>query len=225
MKKHAFVTLLLLGLSYPVFCQYEPPAQKENKNNEAGNVNQQPAFYIGLGTGIYCKYGLIGLAFATRITEKTLAEVQIGAGGWGNKAGISVTTNVKGINGWCPSIGFNRSFGAEAIKLEPEVTNNGGTPFKVKTNLNLKPMNVICLSMQRQFLNARGNRFILEFGYSIPISETIVEFADQTVVYNGVVIPTSNLQFSSIQKTALKIQNPSGLLLSLSYHFALGKYN
>ncbi len=225
MKKLAFATSMFLGLSFQAFSQYEPPVVKENKSDNTASVNQQPAFYIGLGTGLYCKYGLIGLAFATRITEKTLAEVQVGTGGWGSKAGISVTTNVKGINGWCPSIGFNRSFGAESLELEPEVTNNGGTPFKIKTKLNLKSMNVICLSMQRQFVNSRGNRFILEFGYSIPISETIVEFANPTIVYNGTVIPTSNLQFSTLLKTAFKIQNPSGLLLSLSYHFALGKYN
>ncbi|MDP1727891.1 MAG: hypothetical protein Q8M15_13990 [Bacteroidota bacterium] len=225
MKKLVFSVFMFLGFSFQSFSQYEPPVPIENKTNTAENPGQQPAFYIGLGTGLFCKYGLIGLAFATRITEKTLAEVQIGSGGWGNKAGFSVTTNVKRVNGWCPSIGFNRSFGADAIELEPEVVNNGGAPFKIKTKLNLKPINVICLSMQRQFVNMRGNRFILEFGYSIPISETIVEFADQTVVYNGTIIPTSNLKFSTIQKTAFKLQNPSGLLLSLSYHFALGKYN
>ncbi|MBC7383584.1 MAG: hypothetical protein H7296_11450 [Bacteroidia bacterium] len=225
---HSVCTLLLLiGSIQNSFGQYEPPTNKNNSVVDNPLTADKPVhfFYLGIGSGIYSKYGIIGLAVGTRISQKTIAEAQFGLGGWGSKIGISLTTNVKNVNSWCPSIGFGRNFGSQALAFNPEVVLNGGSPFKVDANVNYVPINVLYLSLQRQFLSKKGNRFVLELGYTVPLSETKVEFSDPTVRYNGNIIPTSDLIFSPVQKTAFNIQSPSGILISASYHFGFGKFN
>ncbi|OYU96033.1 MAG: hypothetical protein CFE21_06375 [Bacteroidetes bacterium B1(2017)] len=221
MKKIFSSILFLILFSRIGSAQYEPAY---------GTTKAEPkslkACYLGLGTGIYGKYGFLGLDFGVRLSPKTLAEVNLGIGGWGSKAGFSFTTFAGASNTWCPSIGFTRNSGAALPSMDSKVNlPNSNEEVTVTSDMIYNPVNIIHLSVQKQFVSTKGNRFFIELGYSLAINEVKVEFDQPTLVYKGTTYNTSDLKFSNVQTAAHKAQAPNGINISLGYQFGLGKYN
>ncbi len=213
------VIALSLFSASAAYCQYEPPVTAPKADDPSAKLR---GAYLGVGTGLYSKYGLLGVAAGIRVSKYTLAEFTLGLGNNGAKMGGSLTFNVKGTNGWCPSIGFGRSTGFEVLGknqdikvlyLGKEETANG--------NIQISGVNLLFLSFQKQILSKKGNRFVMEFGYSIPLGPATYGFADSTVTINKISTPVSSVQLTDKQKSDFNLTNPSGLMISFSYHFGL----
>ena len=101
----------------------------------------------------------------------------------------------------------------------------GGDEISVTTGVNFDPINVVHLGIQKQIISKKGGRFVFEMGYSLAVSNTTYSFSDNTFTYNGVLVPTTAVDFTSAQKTAFKILNPAGLMFNVSYLFGFGNYN
>ncbi|MDZ4668503.1 MAG: hypothetical protein SGJ00_11570 [bacterium] len=223
MKSKLTILFSFLFLSKFGSAQYEPAyTTKADKSLYAT--------YLGLGTGIKGKYGILGIDFGMRLSEKTLAEVNLGLGLWGYKSGVSFTTFAGKNNTWCPSIGFTRNYGLNQFLYAPEVRSiyDGDAFMLEKTLLNFKPINVLHLSVQRQFLNKKGNRFFVELGISMALNEVNVEF-DEAFVKDGIngawPFSTKELRFTSKQLNSFKQQSPGGINISVGYQFGMGKFN
>jgi hypothetical protein len=208
-----------------LFAQYEPAYKKDQRAQKFIAPKPLKACYLGLGTGIYGKYGLMGIDFGVRLNPRTLAEINLGLGVWGSKTGFSFTTFAGADNTWCPSIGFTRNSGLAASNMDCTVTLNGSNEFTVNTNLIYKPVNILHLSVQKQFISGKGNRFFFELGYSLAVNEIKVEFESSKVDYNGLIINTSDLKYSTTQQQVFNLLAPNGINISLGYQFGLGKYN
>jgi hypothetical protein len=230
MKTLRTLLLFFVLMNSNLYGQYVPPTnskEKPPKDNSDEVVEEKNFFpaYLGFGTGLYSKYGFIGLSSAIRLSEKNLAELNIGRGGWGTKMGFSFTTFARNRKSWCPSIGFTRNFGGHNIPLTAEVQVNGTDLIEDLDLLHhFLPVNIIHLTVQRQILSYRGNRIIFEMGYSLPLSKPeVIISGDSWVVVDGKFIPIDELSYTEAQELQFRIQAPNGILLSFAYQFGLGK--
>jgi hypothetical protein len=224
MKNKILFGILVLFCSQFAYAQYEYPY----KNESATSASSNPNFYLGIGTGLNYKTGAIGLSLAYRMAPKTLVELNMGIGGYGSKIGLGGVFNVIEKGTWCPSLSFSRASGGSDLPLTVEVevpSSNGTATAKTDTKINLSPMFTLTPGVQRQFISKNGNRFILEFGFAIPLNTATQEFAESMAEVNGVMVPTSMLKFSSVQKTAFKLLDPAGLSLGLCYYFGFKPKN
>lgn len=220
--KLLLVWVSLLSCQF-TFAQYEPAYKTESESIGNGT---NPNFYLGIGTGLNYKTGAIGLSLAYRIAPKALVELNMGIGGYGSKIGLGGVVNVTEKGTWSPSLSFSRASGGTDLPLTVEVEVPGSnSPAKTKTNINLSPMFTLTPGVQRQFISKNGNRFILEFGFAIPMNTPTQEFAESTAEVNGVMVPTSLLKFSSTQKSAFKLLDPAGLSFGLCYYFGFKPKN
>lgn len=223
MKAKTLFIAFLLVLSTNLMAQYEPTHKSDKSTGEDKPVK---AFYAGFGSSLYGKYGYLGGSFGARIAPKTIGEFNVGLGGWGGKVGFALTTNVNNKNSWCPSIGFGRNGGIQGVQLPVTlVPKAGGDEISVTTGVNLDPINVIHLGVQKQIVSKKGGRFIFEFGYSLAVSNTSYSLSDNSFTYNGVLVPTSAMDFAAAQKTVFKMLNPAGIMFNVSYVFGFGNYN
>lgn len=220
MKSFAIAMLLFL-FALQSQGQYEPVSRPIMKDPEDGRPLHR--YYVGFGSGLSGKYGIFGLNFGTRLNPNTLAEINLGVGFWGLKSGFSVSTFVGPKNSWCPSLGITHNYGGIGNKNIANVT-MGGKDFDVETLLDFKPINVLHASIIRQFLTPKGNRFFIELGLSIPLNETEVVFAQNTVEYAGNIINTSDLRFSRSQRNMYQILSPGGLNISFGYQLGFRNY-
>lgn len=215
--------VLVFGLNLINFtakAQYEPVYQKDKKENSTSNEIGEPKFYLGLGTGLHYKMGLLGISAGYKVAPHIIAELNLGMGGYGYKVGITTIFNATNKNAWCPMLGFSRASGAPNIKTEVEVVYMG-TKTKTTTDYYLDPMITLNTGIQRQFVSKRGNRFALEMGFAFGLNKQIYGFNEKTalLVSTNTVVATSELTFSDNQKAAFKLVNPAGLMLGLSYNF------
>lgn len=223
MKNKLFILICIFMCSHVAFAQYESPYK-----NESSSVSsfENPNFYLGFGTGLNYKTGILGLSLAYRMAPKTLVELNMGYGVYGSKIGIGGVFNVVEKGAWCPSLSFSRASGGSELPLTVEVevpsSNNTAT---TDTKINLSPMFTLTPGVQRQFISKKGNRFVLEFGFAIPLNTATQEFAESFAEVNGVQVPTSLLKFSSTQKSIFKALDPAGLSLGLCYYFGFKPNN
>ncbi len=223
MKNKLFLLICLFICSHVAFAQYESPYKNESSSVSS---SENPNFYLGLGTGLNYKTGALGLSLAYRMAPKTLVELNMGLGGYGSKIGLGGVFNVVEKGAWCPSLSFSRASGFSdlltTVEVEVPGSNNAAT---TETKINLSPMFTLTPGVQRQFISKKGNRFVLEFGFAIPLNTATQEFAESFAEVNGVQIATSLLKFSSIQKTAFQVLDPAGLSLGLCYYFGFKPKN
>ena len=220
MKKQLLSILLIIATSQLTFGQYESPYKSES---QASSVNA-PNFFLGIGTGLNYKTGALGLSLAYRVAPKTLAELNMGIGGYGSKIGLGVVFNAINKSAWCPSLSFSRASGISDLETEVEVEYNGATS-KTTTKINLAPMFTLTPGVQRQFVTKNGSRFILEIGFAIPMNTATPEFSESFATVNNATVPTGLLKFSTTQKQIFKILDPAGLSFGLCYYFGFKPKN
>lgn len=181
------------------------------------------SIYLGLGTGIYGKYGIIGASMGVKVFPKTLIELNLGVGGWGSKAGISFT-GPSFKRKWFPSFGITKNFGAKNVLVNSQISYKGGTTLlDYNQGLNYNDVNVFHLGVQRQWMSKRGNRFVLEMGYSFAMNEPIVSLAVDGITFYNSFIPKEDITFSNQQARIHQIVSPSGIMINLVYQFGIGK--
>lgn len=225
--KKTILNLLFLVTVAIANAQYVP-AEDSNPKSKTLSTPGKTLYpiYLGLGTGVYGKYGIVGLSGAVRLSPQTLAELNLGYGFWGTKMGVSLTTFAKDKNAWCPSIGFSRNTGFENVQLTSLITYKGGSSEMEYTGLHtFEPVNILHLGVQRQWLSARGNRILLELGYSLALNTPTVVLETTGIMFNNQFIPVSDITFSDTQQSIYDIMAPNGLMVSFAYQFGMGNYN
>jgi hypothetical protein len=223
MKNKLFILICVFMCSHVAYAQYESPYKNESSSVSS---SERPNFYLGIGTGLNYKTGVLGLSLAYRIAPKSLVELNMGIGGYGSKIGLGGVFNVVEKGAWCPSLSFSRASGGSEVPLTVEVEEIGSNnAASTETKINLSPMFTLTPGVQRQFISRKGNRFVLEFGFAIPLNTATQEFSESFAEVNGVQVPTSFLKFSSTQKTVFKILDPAGLSLGLCYYFGFKPKN
>jgi len=182
-----------------------------------------PPVYIGVGSGLYGKFGLIGAVIGVRVLPETLLELNMGMGGWGNKAGISLS-NSSFSKKWLPSVGLTKNFGAKKLPLATQITYQGGTTtIDYSDGLDYNDVNILHLGIQRQWVGKRGNKFVLEMGYSIALNEPNVTISADGIIFYNQFIPKKDITFTNQQNRIFDILSPNGIMLNLSYQFGIGK--
>ncbi len=221
-NKILLLALFLLGSGF-AFGQYEPIKEAKVRNNETKFTRN---FYFGVGTGLHYKYGLLGVGFGYRVAPFAIAELNFGMGLYGGKVGLTGIFNAGNKNGWCPTLGLNRSAGSVDIEGESNVVYNG-LGYKTKGTYYLDPMLLLTPGIQRQFITKKGNRITMDLGYSIALNKQIFGFTDSKIqIYdvanNYLIVPSADVSFSAEEKAAIQLLSPSGVTIGFSYNFGLG---
>jgi hypothetical protein len=91
--KKTILNLLFLVTVAIANAQYVPTEDSNPKSKTLSTPGKKLyPIYLGVGSGIYSKYGYLGISGACRLSTSTLAEVNLGLGAWGTKTGIALTT-------------------------------------------------------------------------------------------------------------------------------------
>jgi hypothetical protein len=214
MKKPCLLFVLFLLGQFGTYAQYQPAYGN-------GSTNQDlplPKYYIGTGTGLQYKYGIIGLGFGYRVSPQTIVEFNAGAGVYGSKVGLTGIFNSGSKNAWCPFIGFSRSSGIEEFVSDFDIVYNGQTS-KVNTSLFLDPVITLTPGLQRQFVTKSGNRFTIDLGYAIALNKQVFGFTESKILVGTSYVNAADVKLTSVQRSAIQILGPSGLTVGVSYNF------
>jgi hypothetical protein len=181
-----------------------------SQTNKYDEAPKSPSFYFGLGTGINVNTGLTGIKLGARLNESTLVEASAGIGSWGNKFGLGVVLNAKNSASWCPVISISRATGIDKLSTNLEFKNALGSTNKRDIDVTLNPATLFNISMQRQWIRPKGNRIVLELGYSI-----LFAGSEYSVALN---------QGEKLSDTSEKVMNslkPGGIMIGFSYNFGI----
>lgn len=195
--------------------QYERPREVNNSGGKTANT------FLSFGSGVNFKYGMIGMGVGMKLGENVLGELNLGIGGYGFKTGITAIFNAGSNKKWRPTLGLTRASGAEDFETEVEVTHNLLT-YKTTTKLNLPEAFALTPGFQRVFMFRNGSYLALDLGIAIGLNNFDAQISDQTVILDGIVTPSSEVEFTALQKQTLRVLGPSGLSIGLSYNFGLG---
>jgi hypothetical protein len=201
-KNQILVTICLVMLTSAVNSQ---------NIKDYGQTDNNPKFYIGLGTGLNYNCGLLGIKVAAKPMTDILLDFSAGIGTWGNKLGLGIILNAKDENAWSPVLGFSLATGAEKVPLEIEVINPSGVVTTVNENLKFNPATMFNIGVQRQWVRPTGNRITFELGYSILVSGGEVEWVNNP----------NNYIFNDVTKKVFDFLRPGGLTIGIGYYFAL----
>lgn len=184
---------------------------KENRAQDYSTYNhgELPGSYLGFGGGINSQSGIIGIRLDKRISPSTLLSFNAGVGSWGPKISIGGIFLAKSENGFCPFISLSRCMGSDEVTMNLKTVSGTFTSNK-DVRLYLKAATLINLGGQYQWLSARGNRTVLEFGYSFPIVEGSYSVLDPVFL-------------AKESSDALAVLRPGGMMLGLAYQFGLKK--
>ena len=181
-----------------------------SQTNKYDAAPQSPSFYFGLGTGINVNTGLTGIKLGARLNESILVEASAGIGSWGNKIGLGIVLNAKNSSSWCPAISISRATGIDKFSSNLELKNALGATYKKDVDISLNPATLFNISMQRQWIRPKGNRIVLELGYSI--------------LFAGSEYSVSLNQGEKLSDASEKVMNalkPGGIMIGFSYNFGI----
>jgi hypothetical protein len=180
------------------------------QTNKYDVAPKSPSFYFGLGTGINANTGIFGIKLDARVNESILIEASAGIGTWGNKIGLGLILNAINSNSWCPVISISRATGIDNVSSNLELQNSSNIKYKRDVDMNLKPATLFNIGMQRHWVRPKGNRIVLELGYSILVAGG---------EYNATLNPGEKL--SDISTNAMDIIKPGGIMIGFSYNFGI----
>jgi hypothetical protein len=161
--------------------------------------------YIGFGAGMENYNGLLGIGAELGLSDQVALRAGVGIGSWGSKIGGGFLVRRTSESRWRFHAGFSSCSGIRDVKLSLPVAS--GTTAEV--TMDLKRQGVLIISALSTWESRGGNRFNLEFGYSIPAGG--VNFY---TVRNGVALSDQGRQ-------VMNIMRPGGLTLAISYMFRL----
>jgi len=181
-----------------------------SQTNKYDEAPKSPSFYFGLGTGINVNTGLTGIKLGARLNESTLVEASAGIGSWGNKFGLGVVLNAKNPASWCPVISISRATGIDKLSTNLEFKNALGATNKRDIDVTLNPATLFNISMQRQWIRPKGNRIVLELGYSI-----LFAGSEYSVALN------QGEKLSDASEKVMNSLKPGGIMIGFSYNFGI----
>ncbi len=181
-----------------------------SQTNKYDVAPKSPSFYFGLGTGINVNTGLLGIKLGARLNEFSLIEASAGIGSWGNKIGLGIVLNAKNSTSWCPVISISRATGIDKFSTNFEMKNSYGATYKRDVDVTLNPATLFNISMQRQWVRPKGNRIVLELGYSI-----LIAGSEYSVALN------QGEKLSDISERAMNTLKPGGIMIGFSYNFGI----
>ncbi len=168
-----------------------------------------PRVYIGLSTGVNNPAGFIGAQVDLAVSPTVSIGSGVGMSSWGYKTFIEARYYFKPCNrGWAVSGGLTFNTGVDGMALKSAETVYG----KQDVSLKLHSLSNFMISGYHFFnLGQDGrNRFHLQFGYSIPLSE-----ASFDQVFGA---PLSGDGSDMVLALA-----PGGLILGLGFSFGVGQ--
>lgn len=177
--------------------------------NDYGTLTKNPAFYIGVGSGLNNNCGLVGLKLGVRLSDRLLLDASAGLGSWGNKVGLGIVFNAVNTNAWCPVISISRATGIDELPLNMEVRDQYGITSNRQVKIKYNPATMFNVSLQRQWIRKKGNRLVFEMGYSILIDGASYELLD------------NNYTLTDRSKSVMNVLKPGGLMIGFSYNFGV----
>ncbi|MCX6258818.1 MAG: hypothetical protein NTW49_13115 [Bacteroidia bacterium] len=205
MRKILF-TITLLVMSSLLFS-----AWSQNYYSTEGRMNADtlkkhdlPKGYIGLGTGINCFTGMLGLRADLRAANKFIVGFGVGVGGWGSKISAAISFVPKDPKGMSYGLGFSHCSGLKDFETTLETTPDG----KKNVKMDLNACNNVNAILGYHFPVAKKSQFVLEFGYSFPMEIDNYKILDNSVL-------TSN------GKAVMSLMEPGGLILGISFLLGL----
>ncbi len=181
-----------------------------SQNNKYDVAPNNPSFYFGIGTGLNVNTGLMGIKLGTRLNEFSLIEASAGIGSWGNKIGLGIVLNAKNSTSWCPVISISRATGLDKFSNNLEVKNSLGITNNRDVDVTLNPATLFNISMQRQWVRPKGNRIVLELGYSI-----LFAGSEYSVILN------QGEKLSDLSEKVMNTLKPGGIMIGFTYNFAI----
>lgn len=178
-------------------------------NNDNGLTKKNPAFYLGLGTGLNNNCGLAGFKLGIRMNDKMILDAGVGVGTWGNKVALGMVFNAIDKNAWCPVLSISRASGINNADVKLEVIDDFGIKGKKNISMNLTAATLFNIGIQRQWIRKSGNRLVLDLGFSILVDGASHEMIDFTT------------KLSDKGKKELDDFKPGGLMVGFSYNFGV----
>lgn len=212
--KKLTLTLLSLCVSISLFGQSEDlerfVTKKPTANEKQKSPAQTPYLYLGPGMGINTYSGLIGGVFEVPIIPHLTAFFVVGSGGWGNKIGGGVMYYIRKDEylGSAFGLGFANAFGLKDYPIDLYIE---GFEEPQPTVLNLYNAPTLNISYQYHIRMGRTSKFVIGTG---------IAFATVDKPYE-LVLP-ENATLSSGSELTMKMLQPGGLMLSLTFQFGVG---
>ena len=167
-----------------------------------------PRVYIGFSTGINNPVGILGPQIDIAVLPVLSFATGIGLSTWGYKTYLEGRYYFKTCNrGWAVAGGVTHNTGLDRVELTDAETIAG----EMDVTVELKPQTNFMISGYHFFNLGRSgrNRFHLQAGYSVPITE---------VQYRQL----SGAPLTRKSSDAVMAIAPGGLILGLGFSFGVG---
>ena len=191
MKRIGLISILLVFTSV-LF------AQDSLKNSKA---KQLPQAYIGIGAGINNYCGLIGIGANFYLVDDICLRVGAGIGTWGSKLTAGVKYEKRDEKGWGCGISLSSCSGG----VEQNLTNKNK---QTHTIVNLLRVNTINLTGTYSWVFHNKNRFYIETGYSIGVTDKYYE-------------EKNGRELSDFQTRFVHLMKPGGIIIGIGFLFGL----
>lgn len=191
MKRHIIIILLFV-LSKALLAQ---DSLQNDLNKEI------PQVYIGIGSGFNNYCGLFGIGVNFFLDDKICFRVGAGVGTYGTKLTGGFKYEKRDKKGWGAGLSFSSCSGLN----EYNFTNKN---IATDTIVDFLRVNLINLTATYNFVFKNYNRFYIETGYSIRLTN------DYYKAHN-------NVNLSEYQKFTVKLLKPGGLIIGIGFLFGL----
>lgn len=166
-----------------------------------------PLLYLGPATGIYTYSGLAGVTLEAPITPRLSIFAAGGLGGWGYKAGGGLQLYLsKDQFGSAIGIGYSNAFGGSDLELEMELEDGSNRMVL----LDLYDAGTLNFTYNYHFHLGDRSKFVLGTGYALAVVDTPYRLTSP-----------ANAQLSLASRQVMQIMQPGGLILSISFLFAV----
>lgn len=200
MRKSFLLVLITLLSVHIVAAQGRRAPQRE--------AGECPTVYLGLGSGINYSTGLIGLNIEVPVFKGLSIGGGAGLSSWGTKFFGELRYSFSPCNrGWALGTGVTYNTGLEDFATDLPTTR--GTR-SVTMDLNPKLNAFLCGYRIWTVGKSARNRFHLQLGYSMPLSND-----DYTILSPGVVLADEGV-------AAMDLVSPGGLVFGIGFSFGIG---
>jgi hypothetical protein len=165
-----------------------------------------PKVYIGFGTGINFSTGLIGFNVDVPIKDLSLS-AGAGLSSWGTKVYGEARYYFSPCNrGWALGTGLTLNTGLTNFQSDLPTTRGTRT---VTMDLNPKTNLFLC-GYRFWNMGKHNNRFYLQLGYSLPLSN------DDYTIRSGDVLTSESV-------AAMDLVSPGGLIVGIGFSFGVAR--
>lgn len=181
--------------------------RKDERRNTKGAASC-PRVYIGFSTGINNPVGLIGPQVDVAVSPSVSVGTGVGLSTWGTKTFLEARYYFKPCNrGWAIGSGFTYNTGLDNVAFKDVETLAGDADVSIdgKPQANFMVSGYHFFNLGR----ARRNRFHLQFGFSVPLSNK--EFTQ-----------VSGPPVTGQTRDVLLTLAPGGIIIGLGFSFGAG---